>query len=107
VNHNNFRNGDYTLNITRGEVVHIGQNLNITSPNCITSSSDIKVRIVLLLLMQFHVSVMLQEIFLNCGAVKNAADNVVDGKDRMTFHIESFVSNDAFSRTVCSHEMKF
>ena len=56
-----------------------------------------------MLYMQFHIS-MMQEILFNCGAVKNTADNAVNIGDQIVFHIESFVSNDAFPRTVCSHK---
>lgn len=95
------------LNITRGQVVHIGQNLNVSSSDCTISSSNIRVRVPqflqLLLQLQFHVSSMTQEIRFNCGAIKNIADNVVDSRDEIIFHIESFVSCDAFPRTVSSY----
>ena len=44
---------------------------------------------------------LVQERLFDCGtAIRNTADNVVDSKDQIIFHIEGFVSNDAFPRRV-------
>ncbi len=51
--------------------------------------------------MWYHSFLITQEKLFDCGTtIRNMADNVENSKDQIIFHIEGYVSNDAFPRTV-------
>lgn len=60
IDHNNHNLGtDYSLNITRGEVVYVGENMNITRSSCLISSSVIRVGTVVNYYYSFNLNLML------------------------------------------------
>ena len=113
VSHSDYSEGRYSLNITYGEVVYVGANLNISlevgdtlgSSPFITSSNirvhnETSVSILLIIHIFFQ-----KEIFFDSGMeLTNYYDNKVNEKDEVMFYLEAFVSNDgmALSSQVCT-----
>ena len=101
----NIMPDDYTLVITNGEIVHIGEsisNLSLSVGDTHITSADIMIAdssvSLLFKFVSYTVSMLcvffVQTITIQCGqSIVNAFDNLVDSGDEIIVNVEAYVSN--------------